>query len=161
MLVDYSQQKTRIYYQDQPDRLPMCPLTIHALLHIADSIKALGPVWAYWAFPMERYCGTLQRAIQNRRFPYASASRFVIETAQLDQIANFYDVAEVLALRLTRSLAGRFSHPNCTCVSIADLRFHLSILHARSVVHTPSTTLPKSARRDSHDGYSSRSRNSI
>jgi hypothetical protein len=30
---------------------------IHALLHIADAIKAMGPVWATWAFPTERACG--------------------------------------------------------------------------------------------------------
>ena len=120
----------------------MCPLTIHALLHIADAIKALGPVWAYWAFPMERYCGALQRAIQNRRFPYASASRFVIETAQLNQISDLYNVAEALALRPSRSRAGSFSHPNCTCVSIPNLSLESKypswkIRRAYSFHHTP------------------------
>ena len=104
--IPYSHQQARLYYQYKPDRLPTCPLTIHALLHIADSITALGPVWAYWAFPMERYCGTLQRAIQSRRFPYSSASRFITEMAQLNQIASVYDIAGVPALRPPRSLAG-------------------------------------------------------
>jgi len=103
----------RIYYQHKPDRLSTCTLTVHAVLHIADSIKALGPVWAYWAYPMERYCGTIQRAILSRRFPNASLNRFVTEKAQLDQIANLYDIAEVLALRSTRSLLGTFSHVDC------------------------------------------------
>ena len=103
----------RIYYQYKPDRLPACPVTIHALLHIADGIRVMGPVWAYWAFPMERFCGVLQRAIRSRRFPYASVGRFIFERAQLDQIANLYNIGEVLALRPPRTLCGTYSHPKC------------------------------------------------
>ena len=48
------------YYQYLPQHISACPLTIHALLHTADNIEYCGPVWAYWAFPMERYCSVLQ-----------------------------------------------------------------------------------------------------
>ncbi|TBU57391.1 hypothetical protein BD310DRAFT_821590, partial [Dichomitus squalens] len=70
--------------------LSTCPLTIHALLHIADSIRDIGPVWAAWAFPMERYCGSLQPAIRSRRFPYASLNRYVLDKARLDHIKLRY-----------------------------------------------------------------------
>ncbi|KAJ7787859.1 hypothetical protein B0H14DRAFT_2399057, partial [Mycena olivaceomarginata] len=63
--------------------LSACPLTIHALLHIADGIEAAGPVWAYWAFPMERFCGRLQPCIKSRRFPFASIDGHVVAMAQL------------------------------------------------------------------------------
>jgi len=89
-----------IYYQHDPSRVSACPLTVHALLHIADSIKAMGPVWCYWAFPMERYCGSLQPAIRSRRFPYASIDHYVVEDAQLTQIKIVYNCAEELALML-------------------------------------------------------------
>ncbi|TRM55459.1 hypothetical protein BD626DRAFT_358155, partial [Schizophyllum amplum] len=56
------------------------------LLHIADSIEAMGPVWAYWAFPMERYCGRLQTGLRNRRFPWSSLNEYVIAAARLDQV---------------------------------------------------------------------------
>jgi hypothetical protein len=62
---------------------------------------------------MERYCGTLQRSIQSRRFPFASLDRFVTETAQLSQIANLYDIADVLALRARSSDSRVFSDPQC------------------------------------------------
>ena len=75
-----------------------CPLTIHALLHIADSITAMGPVWCYWAFPMERHCGHLKPAIRSRRFPYASLDRHVLEDAQLTHIKAFYNLADELSL---------------------------------------------------------------
>ena len=107
----------RVYYQHNPNRLACCPVTIHAVLHIADSIEATGPVWCYWAFPMERYCGVLKRAIRSRRFPYASLSRFVFEKAQLAHIANEYNIASILALQAPPPPLGNFSHPDCMMFS--------------------------------------------
>lgn len=123
-----------IYYQHNPNRVSACPLTIHALLHIADSIKANGPVWCYWAFPMERYCGTLQPAIRSRRFPYASLDRHAVETAQLTQIKIIYNVAEELSLRPPRckAMAGSYSTPLCMSPKAAtsDILIVLQILPA-------------------------------
>ena len=80
--------------------IPFCPITVHAVLHIADSIANAGPVWTAWAFPMERYCGRLQPAIRNRRFPYSSLDRYVLDAARLDQIKLLYgpQTAQELAL---------------------------------------------------------------
>lgn len=103
-----------IYYQHDPDRISACPVTIHALLHIATSIKAIGPVWCYWAFPMERYCGVLQPAIRSRRFPYAALDRHVVEDAQLTQVKVTYNMAQELSLCGPRTATiGAFSHPLC------------------------------------------------
>ena len=87
-----------IYYQHDPQRVATCPLTIHALLHIADSIKAIGPVWATWAFPIEHFCGSLLPAVKSRCFPYASLDRHVTEGAQLLQIKLAHNLCEVLDL---------------------------------------------------------------
>ncbi|KAF7298334.1 hypothetical protein MKEN_01358000 [Mycena kentingensis (nom. inval.)] len=112
----------KMYYQYKPDRLPICPLTIHALLHIADSIKFCGPVSVYWAFAMERFCGTLTPAIRSRRHPWASLDRHILEVAQLTQIKMVYNVVEELDLEgdsdddADDRPAG-FSHPSYpTCV---------------------------------------------
>ncbi|KAJ3498860.1 hypothetical protein NLJ89_g10165 [Agrocybe chaxingu] len=107
-----------IYYQLKPERVSACPVTIHALLHIADSIEAFGPVWCYWAFPMERYCGKLQPALRSRRFPYASLDRYVVEDAQLTQIKLTSNLAAELSLRIPRkAVPGMFSHPSYpTCI---------------------------------------------
>ena len=64
---------------------------------------------------MERYCGVLRQGIRSRRFPYASLSRYVAETAQLSQIANIYDIATTLMLRPPQSRAGT-SFPQCMCL---------------------------------------------
>jgi len=75
----------------------------------------MGPVWCYWAFPMEQYCNRLKPAIRSRRFPFAALDRYVLEDAQLTQIKVFYDLSKELALCMPRSAIprGSFSHETC------------------------------------------------
>ena len=95
-LEPYSPRR-RLYYQYKAERLPCTTLTIHALLHVADTIEVLGPVWAWWSFPIERECGFQQRSIMSRRFPYVNLDRSLVRQAQLDQIALLYDLNKELA----------------------------------------------------------------
>ncbi|KAJ7433126.1 hypothetical protein B0H11DRAFT_2376974, partial [Mycena galericulata] len=99
----------KLYYQYSPDRLSACPVTIHALLHIADGIEAAGPVWAYWAFPMERFCGRLQPCIKSRRFPFASIDGHVVATAQLAIVK----VKHAVDLRLGPPKLDLAGNPTC------------------------------------------------
>ena len=92
----------RIYYQYQPSCLSTCPLTIHAMLHIADSIEIIGPSWTYWAFPMECYCGRLQRKIKSRRYPWASLDSYVVASAQLEHIRISRNLESLLRLQPPR-----------------------------------------------------------
>ena len=103
----------RLYYENNPAQLSACPLTIHGLLHIAWGIKVAGPVWTYWAYPMERHCNTLLQAIKSRRHPYVSISSFVTATAQLNQIRLLYDLHE--ALRLDPDKKENSSHIHDSC----------------------------------------------
>lgn len=104
----------RLYYQLSPQRLSACPVTVHALLHIADGIEASGPVWAYWAFPMERFCGILQPWIKSRRFPFANLDNHVVAMAQISHIKIRYNLHEKLS-RKPRNLGQPkgFCAPNC------------------------------------------------
>ena len=86
-----------LYYQYDVSRLSACPLTIHALLHIGSSIKANGPVWTNWTFPMERYCGDVVRHIKNRRYPYISINNYVTASAQLSQLKLRYNLYKELS----------------------------------------------------------------
>jgi len=83
-----------LYYQHKPERLPACPLTIHALLHIPDQIRWMGPCWTTWAFPIERQCGYFQRSIQSRRNPYVNMDRHLIDLSQLRQIKLLYNLTD-------------------------------------------------------------------
>ena len=114
MQLPYPNLFLRLYYQYSPARLSTCTLTIHALLHIADGIEACGPVWAYWAFPMERYCARLQRAVLNsRRHPYITLDKFIAEDAMLTQIKMRYSLYNELSLTRKRSEGTGHSVPNC------------------------------------------------
>lgn len=76
-------------------------------MHISDSVRMMGPVWCYWAFPMECFCGSLLPAIKSRRFPYASIDRQVTELSQLYQIKILYGLRKNLDLRKRRDIEQR------------------------------------------------------
>ncbi|KIJ65988.1 hypothetical protein HYDPIDRAFT_87730 [Hydnomerulius pinastri MD-312] len=112
------QEYEDIYYQHDPQRLATCTVTIHGLLHIADSIEMTGPVWTSWAFPMERFCGRLQPAIKSRRRPDACLAQYIGEEAQLTHIGLIHQITEELALRrpLVDQVSGEMrdmSYPTC------------------------------------------------
>jgi len=109
---------TRLYYQHDPERVACCPLTVHALLHIAPAIRAMGPVWAYWAFPMERYCGDIGRNIKSRRFPYATINKYITSQAQLTHVTLLYGLHDKLSLRPPQSDVKDLKLPLCECFSI-------------------------------------------
>jgi hypothetical protein len=73
----------------------------------------MGPVWAYWAFPMERYCGDVLRNIRSRRFPYSSINRYVTSRAQLTHITLLYDLDEKLCLQPPTSHDQNLTLPLC------------------------------------------------
>jgi hypothetical protein len=112
----------RYYYRYNPERISACPLTVHALLHIADSIAIAGPVWAYWAFPMERYCGKLLPAIKSRRFPYSNLSNRISDIALIRALELVYDLD--LSYKIKRPLAKKtFSTPECEFLPSRELSF--------------------------------------
>ena len=50
----------KIYYRGQQERLPVCTINIHSILHFADWITDFGPACYFWQFPMERFCGIIK-----------------------------------------------------------------------------------------------------
>jgi hypothetical protein len=88
--IDWVVRYEELYYQHDMDRLATCPLTVHALLHIADGIEWLGPVWVGWAYPTERACGCIQRAVKGRRFLYSSIDKYVLQESQLSMVKLKY-----------------------------------------------------------------------
>ncbi|KAG8795320.1 hypothetical protein FRC12_016052 [Ceratobasidium sp. 428] len=55
-------------------------MPVHALLHIADNIEQMGPIWCYWNFAMECFCGALVRARESNWFPFSSLNRHDLHT---------------------------------------------------------------------------------
>ena len=73
----------------------------------------MGPVWAYWAFPMERYCGDIGRHVTSRRFPYAAINKYITSQAQLTQVMLLYGLHDQLSLRPPRSHEKDLKLPLC------------------------------------------------
>jgi len=86
--------KGRFYYQYKPERLPCMTLTVHALLHVADTIETIGPVWTWWSFPIERQCGRFQRKIKSKKHPYTNLDNYLLQHAQLEQIKMIYSLSD-------------------------------------------------------------------
>ncbi|KAF9230264.1 hypothetical protein BU15DRAFT_83853 [Melanogaster broomeanus] len=106
------------YLQKVLSRNPEKQRFEQALLHVADSIKTMGPVWTSWAFPMERFCGRLQPVIKSRRRPDACLARYIGEEAQLTHIGLIHHMTEELALQRPAKdqVIGEFrdmSYPTC------------------------------------------------
>jgi hypothetical protein len=89
----------RIYVKNDPARAALCVVTLHGLLHVADYIQAIGPVWASWAFPMERYCGQLTPHIKNRRSVWANINSIVTNLAHLHNVTIKYNLGKELSLK--------------------------------------------------------------
>jgi hypothetical protein len=115
-------------------------------------MEAAGPVWTYWAFPTERFCGRLLPEIRSRRHPFSNIDNFVVASAKLSQIKIVYNLDEELSLlpKKAEVLRGSFSHPSCTSMSCSTQILFLTavgFLDPRYVLlppQRPSSTIPQS-----------------
>jgi len=94
---------------------------------------------------MERFCGSIQPAIKNRCYSYASMSKHVTDEARLTQVQLLYNLQDELSFRANPHPRQCFVHSNCTwhvqCVNPIAI-WHTDILktlHYRPDVHTPPT----------------------
>lgn len=86
----------RLYYGYNVERLPLVPLTLHAILHIPDEIEMNGPMCYNWSWVMERWCGILGPAIKSRSKPFACLSLRQLHLAQLGIIRMRYNLGQHL-----------------------------------------------------------------
>ncbi|CCO36849.1 hypothetical protein BN14_10996 [Rhizoctonia solani AG-1 IB] len=83
------------YYQYKQSRASACPLTIHALLHIPYYIRQVGPVWASWAYVMERFCGRLLLYVKSHINPYPCIDNYILRRAQMQIITAKYNIPTI------------------------------------------------------------------
>ena len=110
----------RIFYQHDISRLSTCPFLIHALLHITNGIESAGPVWCYWAFTMEHFCGAVSQHVKNRQNPYASLDQRVRDLAQLQMVKLKYGLMDELPQKRSDAdiRGGRMTPEDGSCVCI-------------------------------------------
>ena len=88
-------------------------MPVHAFLHLADDMCHAGPVWCYWAFQMEQYCGLLANSTKSRCEPFISLSRRIRDIEELKLIRLKYSLKDVLNLDKIVVDAGQ-AYPQCT-----------------------------------------------
>jgi hypothetical protein len=126
-----------------------CPVTVHGLLHIADGIEATGPVWAAWAFVMERYCGWVKRsAVRSRKHALTSIDNRILETTQLEMTKMKYGLTKQLSLKPKRGSTSKDKFPGCESIPVVIplvywlMAEQIPVMHCWSQnVHFPSTPL--------------------
>lgn len=76
----------KIYYRNEPERLPVCTINIHSILHFADWIADCGPACYFWQFPMERFCGILKPMARSKSKLDTSIANGVVLAEHLNHL---------------------------------------------------------------------------
>ncbi|QRW09568.1 Transposase family tnp2 [Ceratobasidium sp. AG-Ba] len=86
-IAGYVERYEEYYYQYNYNRICVCKLTVHALLHVAEEDIRCGPVWVTWSYLTERYCREIIACARQRAVPYATALLFGSSDAPVDTSA--------------------------------------------------------------------------
>src|SRR5579871_1746895 len=86
----------KIYYRGQQERLPVCTINIHSIIHFSDWIADSGPACYFWQFPMERFCGVIRPMARSKSKLGMSIINGVILTEHLNHLRFVHpDFAEL------------------------------------------------------------------
>ena len=83
MLARFVRHYEELYYQHKLARLPACRSVFHALLHVADCVEWLGPMWPYAQWTMERMCGLWVPKVKLKQQADRNLSLALLREAQL------------------------------------------------------------------------------
>jgi len=76
-------------YRGSAEWLPLCLSTVSYLLDIVLLIRACGPAWVVWQFPMERNFGTLGKRIRSISRPHATLVKNITHKCKANVITSF------------------------------------------------------------------------
>ncbi|KAF8323619.1 uncharacterized protein EI90DRAFT_2935459 [Cantharellus anzutake] len=130
-----------IYYQFSVQRLPACPLTVHALLHIPYNIRNNGPPCNNWTFIMEHWCGSLLPSIKSQKQPFICLTLRQYHTAQLFEVVNHYNVTQLMPLRHDMNVPSW--HEKLFLKSACALSYLFFLRRAVEQKHIPDMTIQK------------------
>jgi hypothetical protein len=87
LLSQFSQYYERRFYQQQWERLRACLPTFHQLLHMHEFLKAIGPAYIYWQWPMERLCGMITQTAKSRSAANQNMANVMIQDEQMNYLS--------------------------------------------------------------------------
>ncbi|CAE7185763.1 unnamed protein product [Rhizoctonia solani] len=91
-IIHYVETFEELYYKYDYERLGVCRLTLHSLLHVADDVLRCGPVWVAWSFSIERYCREIVGCAKSKVVPYVSINRHILQMSQLAAVASRFPI---------------------------------------------------------------------
>jgi hypothetical protein len=130
----------RYYYQYDYDRLCVCKLTLHAILHVPDNVLRCGPVWVSWSFSIERYCREITFCVKSKVVPYSAINKNVLRMAQLSAVASRFPVIRKALLFGKSDAPVDTSRMECIYPGCKSC-FHFSSTHSLSLYPDPLTVL--------------------
>jgi len=76
-------------YSERPERLRLCLPVVAALLDVLPNMRASGPAWSYWQFPIETLIGTLLDLIRSKSEPYAALTNAIVHKYNTELITRY------------------------------------------------------------------------
>jgi len=76
-------------YRESIERLPLCLSTFATLLDVFPLLRACGPAWFFWQFPMERKNGALGKLIRPHSKPHGSLEENLTRQCNSELRSNF------------------------------------------------------------------------
>ena len=92
MIVRFVTHYEDMYYQHKLARLPACRAVLHALLHVADCVEWLGPMWSYAQWTMERMCGLWVPKVRLKQQADRNLSLALLRESQLHCLRYAVDI---------------------------------------------------------------------
>ncbi|KIO21907.1 hypothetical protein M407DRAFT_79835 [Tulasnella calospora MUT 4182] len=126
----------RIFYQHNAPWLVACLLTIHAWIHIPDIIKKSDPLWAYWSWVMEWFCGRRSHAVSSHKWPYSSPNQQILEISTLHSIRHMYKLENPLPV-----YTAMYNLKTFPTYHNAKQYPEITLLHPRSLLNFHSSSL--------------------
>lgn len=82
----YVREFEQLYYHRDIQRLPVCRINTHMLLHLADNIADCGPACYWWQFTLERYCGIIKPLARSKSQLSKSLANAIVLTELLNHV---------------------------------------------------------------------------
>ncbi|KAJ7188518.1 hypothetical protein C8R46DRAFT_23318 [Mycena filopes] len=95
-IINWVEDYERFYYQYRADRLSVCLVVVHGMLHVVPDMRFCGPSWTTYTFYMERYCGFLKAGLRSKVHPWANLNNRILNYSYLEQLGVRYDLADEL-----------------------------------------------------------------
>ncbi|GAA5931369.1 uncharacterized protein JCM15063_001447 [Sporobolomyces koalae] len=89
-IVDWVTQYEELYFGGNAELLPVMTSAIHALLHVCEYTRWLGPLHLSWSFVVERYCQHAEKFVTSKFSPYASLALSVLRLEQMKSVKRRY-----------------------------------------------------------------------